>query len=291
MLDVGRLRVLSAVARTGSVTGAARDLHITQPAVSHHLSRLEAETGAVLVQRVGRGVRLTPAGELLAKRAAEILARVESAAAELSSVSGLSAGRVQLAAFGSAMSSLVPQAARALFSAYPGLELGLTETHPEEALRLLRTAEVDVALIFRYADTAPEDPDIRLTHLLDDPIYLLTTEGGTTLADHRDSRWIGGCDRCRLHLKELCHRAGFDPKIAFHSEDLIVLQSLVAAGLGVTTIPGLALRAHHDPAVTATRIVEAPRRTFVATYGQPPYPPATNALVDALTAAAAEVIG
>lgn len=68
-----RLRVLVAVARTGSVTAAAQELHYSQPAVSHHLARLEAETGAKLIQRVGRGIRLTEAGRLLAERAEEIL--------------------------------------------------------------------------------------------------------------------------------------------------------------------------------------------------------------------------
>src|SRR4051812_49820153 len=105
MLDVNRLRVIDAVARHGSVTAAARELHYSQPSLSHHLARLEAETGAQLLQRIGRGIRLTEAGRLLADRAAEILGRVDSAAAELSAHVGLSAGRVRLAGFSSAMSS------------------------------------------------------------------------------------------------------------------------------------------------------------------------------------------
>ena len=83
MLDVTRLRVLEALARHGSVTAAAKELNYTQPTVSHHLARLEAETGAQLLQRAGRRVRLTPAGALLAERAAEILGRLEGADAEL----------------------------------------------------------------------------------------------------------------------------------------------------------------------------------------------------------------
>ena len=102
MLDVNRLRVIDAVARHGSVTSAARELHYSQPSVTHHLSRLEAETGAQLVQRVGRGIRLTPAGQLLADRAAEIIGRIEAADAELSAHVGLTAGRVRMAGFSSA---------------------------------------------------------------------------------------------------------------------------------------------------------------------------------------------
>src|SRR5215208_5669047 len=102
MLDVKRLRVIDAVARHGSVTAAAKELHYSQPSVTHHIARLEAETGAQLLQRVGRGIRLTAAGELLADRAAEILGRIDAAGAELSAHVGLTAGRVRVAGFASA---------------------------------------------------------------------------------------------------------------------------------------------------------------------------------------------
>src|SRR5215218_670854 len=155
MLDVTRLRVLDAVARHGSVTAAAKDLNYSQPSVSHHLGRLEAETGAQLLQRVGRGIRLTPAGQLLADRAAEILGRIDAADAELCAHVGLTAGRVRLAAFASAIGSLVPQAVAALAGRHPNLEIRLTDTHPPEAIELLRTGRVDVAIIFRYDETEP----------------------------------------------------------------------------------------------------------------------------------------
>src|SRR5215204_3497589 len=138
MLDVTRLRVIDAVARHGSVTAAARELNYSQPSVTHHLGRLEAETGAQLVQRVGRGIRVTPAGRLLADRAAEILGRIDAAGAELSAHVGLTAGRVRLAGFSSAIGSLVPQAVAALADRHPGLQISLIDTHPAEALQLLR---------------------------------------------------------------------------------------------------------------------------------------------------------
>src|ERR1051325_5591697 len=99
MLEGPRRRVIDAVARHGSVTAAAKELHYSQPSVSHHLARLEAETGAQLLQRVGRGIRLTQAGQLLADRAAQIIGRVDAAEAELSAHVGLDAGRVRLAGF------------------------------------------------------------------------------------------------------------------------------------------------------------------------------------------------
>src|SRR5215217_2991441 len=156
MLDVTRLRVIDAVARHGSVTAAARELHYSQPSVTHHLARLEAETGAQLLQRVGRGVRLTEAGQLLADRAAEIIGRIDAVGAELSAHVGLNAGRVRLAGFASAIGSLVLPAVAALGDSYPGLEVGLVDTHPPEAIELLRTGQAEVAIIFRYDDTEPE---------------------------------------------------------------------------------------------------------------------------------------
>src|SRR6266542_3642445 len=156
MLDVTRLRVIDAVARHGSVTAAARELHYSQPSVTHHLARLEAETGAQLLQRVGRGIRLTPAGQLLADRAAEIIGRIDAADAELSAHVGLTAGRVRLAGFAYAIGSLVPRAAAALASRHPGLQITLIVTHPPEALELLRAGKVDVAISCRNDETEPE---------------------------------------------------------------------------------------------------------------------------------------
>src|SRR5881275_310340 len=158
MLDVTRLRVLDAVARHGSVTAAARELDYSQSSVSHHLARLEAETGAQLLQRAGRGIRLTQAGRLLADRAAEIIGRIDAADAELSAHVGLTAGRVRLAGFSSAIGSLVPRALATLTGRHPDLQVTLIDMHPPEALELLRAGKIDVAVIFRYDETEPE-PD------------------------------------------------------------------------------------------------------------------------------------
>ncbi|WP_232668499.1 LysR family transcriptional regulator [Pseudonocardia sp. TRM90224] len=287
MLDVTRLRVLDAVARLGSVTAAAKALHYTQPTVSHHLARLEAETGAQLLQRAGRGVRLTPAGQLLAARAAEIIARIDAADSELAAHVGLSAGRVRLAGFHSVIGSLVPATIAALTSKYPGLQVDLTDTQPPEALELLRAGKIDVAIIFRYEETRPEPGDVRLVHLLDDALYLLSTRPETSLDSLRDATWIAGCDRCRQHLVAMCADAGFEPKIGYTTEDMVVMQALVGAGLGVTTSPGLALRAHRLDGIVASELPGSHQRIFAATYGEPPDPPATIAVLAALAEAAA----
>jgi DNA-binding transcriptional LysR family regulator len=287
MLDVTRLRVLDAFARHGSVTAAAQELHYSQPTVSHHLARLEAETGAQLLQRVGRGVRLTRAGQLLADRAAEIIGRIDAAEAELSAHVGLTAGRVRMAGFSSAIGSLVPRAVAALAARHPGLEISLIDTHPPEALDLLRAGGIDVAVIFRYDETEPEPGGVRLHHLLDDPVYLLSTRRGQTLATLRDATWIAGCERCRRHLLSICADEGFLPRIGYTSDDMVVLQALVIAGLGVTTIPGLALRSHRVKGIVARELPGSHRHVYAATYGEPPDPPATVAVLRALAEAAA----
>ncbi|WP_053204287.1 LysR family transcriptional regulator [Jiangella muralis] len=289
MLDVTRLRVIDALARLGSVTAVAKELHYTQPTVSHHLARLEAETGAQLLQRAGRGVRLTPAGRLLASRAAEILGRIDAADAELSAHVGLSAGRVRLASFSSVIGSLVPRAVAALASQHPGLRIGLTDTQPPESLEMLRTGAIDVAIIFRYDDTEPEPPNVRLHHLLDDPLYLLSTKPGQTLSSQRDATWIAGCERCRIHLLSICADEGFEPRIGYTSDDMVVMQALVVAGLGVTTSPGLALRAHRADGIEASELPGSRQHIYAATYGEPPDPPATAALLAALADAAATI--
>src|SRR5580692_4322819 len=185
MLDVTRLRVLVAVARHGSVTAAARALNYAQPSISHHIARLEAETGARLLERVGRGVRLTDAGRLLAERAEEIIGRLDAAEAELSAHVGLREGRVRLAAFPSALGTLVPAAAAWLEAEQPGIDLMLTEAEPPEALRMLRAGYVDVALVFRHyqesADDGPpggDDEGARGGRRRDERVYLVPPAAG-----------------------------------------------------------------------------------------------------------------
>ncbi len=282
MLSLTHLKVLAAVARHGSVTEAAKQLHYSQPSVSHHLARLEAAAGVKLVQRIGRGIRLTPEGQLLAHRAAEIVGRVDAATTELAAQVGLQAGRVRLAANASALSTIVPKVSAALAQAYPGIELSLFEQHPVEALQMLRHGEIDVALVFRLADAPVEDEGFHLRHIGNDPIHLISRQPDDSLANHRHSAWIGGCARCQEELTAVCRHEGFSPRIASHSDDMVVVQAFVAAGIGVAILPGLALQAHRRPDIHATEL-SFHRRLYAATYGDPPDPPAVAAVLAALT--------
>jgi DNA-binding transcriptional LysR family regulator len=305
MLDVNRLRVLVAVARHGSVTGAARALNYAQPSISHHIARLEAETGARLLQRAGRGVRLTDAGRLLAERAEEIIGRLDAAENELAAHVGLRQGRVRLASFPSALGTIVPAAAARLEAESPGMDLMLAEAEPPEALRMLRAGYVDVALVFRHyqqnADPGPpgaEEEGARGRLLLDEPVHMVTqasgpggepeaSSGPPDLAAYAMRRWIAGCERCRGYLLRQCALAGFTPRISFTTDDYVAVQALVAAGLGVTTLPGLCLRAARHPGICAVPLPGARRHVFAMTYGEPPDPPATARLIEVLARAAA----
>ncbi len=316
MLDVTRLRVLVAVARHGSVTAAAHALNYAQPSISHHIARLEAETGTRLLQRAGRGVQLTDAGRLLAERAEEIIGRLDAAETELAAHVGQRQGRVRLAAFPSALSTIVPAAAGRLTAETPGIEFTLVEAEPPDALRMLRAGDVDVALVFRHVQAAapgpppePDDQGARGRLLLDEPVYLvlpadpvtnpahLAQPGqpaqpaqptqSTQLTAYARHRWISGCERCRGYLLRQCAAAGFTPRIAFSTDDFVAVQALVAAGLGVTTLPGLALRAVRHPGIAALPLPGARRHVFAMTYGNPPDPPASTRLIDALAQTAA----
>ena len=325
MLDVTRLRVLVAVARHGSVTAAAHALNYAQPSVSHHLARLEAETGTKLIQRAGRGIRLTDAGRLLAERATEVIGRLDAAENELAVFAGLRAGRLRLAAFPSALSTLVPAAAAILGERHPTVDLRLTEAEPPEAVRMLRAGYVDVALVFRHeaadcgrlaaedgADgdpagddlTAADHDDLREQVLLSEPVHLILPDtvalGGepplapavtelwpADLARLADQRWIAGCDRCRAHLLQQCALAGFTPRIAFTTDDFVAAQALVTAGLGVTLLSELTLRAARNPGVRTVRLRGTRRCVVALRYGEPPDPPATGVLLEALRLAAA----
>jgi DNA-binding transcriptional LysR family regulator len=317
---VTRLRVLVAVAQHGSVTAAARSLNYAQPSVSHHLARLEAETGATLTQRSGRGIRLTDAGRLLAGRAEEILGRLDAAERELAAHVEQRQERIRLAVFASALATIVPAALSRLAAGHPGIDLLLAEAEPPEAMRMLRAGQVDVALVSRHTQNGtPVGPaaaaeGARTRLILDEQIHLVTRprhrsaqaagqpadgpspaggppaagDAGTPdLAALAHSPWIAGCEHCRGHLIWLCQHAGFSPKIAFTTDDHVAAQALVAAGLGVTILPGLAINAARHPGIHAQPLPGAWRQVLAVTYGQPPDPRAVDHLLDILTLAAA----
>lgn len=297
MLDAIRLRVLVAVAKHGSVTAAAHALNYAQPSISHHMARLEAETGAKLMERAGRGIRLTEAGQLLAERAEEILGRLDAAEAELAAHVGLQPSRVRLAAFGTALATIAAGAATEMRAGQAGSDIQLSQADPAEALRMLRASEADVALTYHYVVQDGElggrqDDDLHAELVLDEPVYLVCQVKGTAgagtadVADLAGQRWIAGPEGSAEVTEVLGRSAGFLPEMAIRTWDYATALALVAAGLGSAIMPGLALRAAPRQEVAATELRGLRRQIYAVTYAAPQQSQLTGQFIAALHRAA-----
>lgn len=251
-LDVHALRAIKAIADEGSITAAAAAIGYSQPAISQLLKRLEARLGLPLIERVGRGVRLTEAGTVLARHAPAVTTALDAAAGELAELRGLRSGRVRLVGFPSASPTVVPKILADLGTRHPGLSLTYVEAEPPEAVEAVREHRADIALTFSYPGDR-DDPHGSSAHGLsvtdvgfDDLLAVLPrghaalADGGVDLVDLAEEPWIAGCPRCRGHLLEVCERAGFTPRIAFETDNVVAVEGLVARGIGVATLPRLA---------------------------------------------------
>ena len=282
-MDPRRLLVLREVSRAGSLSGAARTIGWTQPAVSQHIRRLERDCGSPLVVREGRGVRLTETAMALVRHGDAIADRLAAADQEVEALRDLRTGKVRLVAFPSASATLVPAALVDLAARHPGLDVRLQELEPPEALLALAEGEADLAVVFSY-DTPTVDRLFQEKVLLVLPRGRRTPKGLQALAGER---WIAGCARCRGHLVDCAQRAGFVPDMRFETDDYVVAQELVAAGLGVTVLPELALRAVRLKGIRTVELPELGTRTvqLVVRPGLADVP-AVRAAAEALRAAA-----
>ena len=207
-LDLHTLRIMRAIADTGSISAAASALGYSQPAISQHLGRASDRIGLPLVARAGRGVRLTDAGAVLAKHAVTVHSALQAAHGDLADLAGVRAGAVRVAAFPTASATIVPRLLGAMAEAYPGVQLSYVESEPPEALAQLREGRVDLAITFRYPDDW-SDPHARvadeltMTTLFDDDIMMaipLEHPGrhDRTLRAHGDGRRYGQRDDSRI---------------------------------------------------------------------------------------------
>ncbi|HEV2375501.1 MAG TPA: LysR family transcriptional regulator [Streptosporangiaceae bacterium] len=299
MLDLRRLLVLRAVAHHGSLSEAARQLGYTQPAITHHIRRLEREAGTPLVAKAGRGIRLTEAGQVLVAHAEVVSARLAAAEEEVAAIAGLRAGRARLASFPSSSATLVPAALAQLRASHPLIEVSLVEAEPPTSLALLRHGDCDLALTFEYAGVvSDEGADFTKTPLLTDRLlavlpasHPLAQASTLDLAQLSAETWIAGCERCRDHLLRATAEAGFTPQIAFATDDYIAVQRLVIVGLGVALLPELVLATVALPGLTAIPLASAPQRQILAiTPAATRQPPAVAATLAALQAASAATL-
>ena len=294
MLDVRRLRVLHAVSAYGSVTAAAAALGYSAPAVSQQLAALEREVGMRLTERAGRGVELTPAAHILVGHTDALLARLDAAEADLAALRDQIAGRVTLAAFPSAAAGLVPAAWAALAGSAPQVRLDLTEMEPEESLPAVLRGETDVAVAHEY-DLLPRplDPLFERRELLDDPVVLAIpadypADGPVPLAELAGQPFLAPrqATSCAEMIQRACARAGFVPRVVARASDFQVLLSLVAAGAGVTLVPGLAVRWLPPRVRLVPPADPVTRRVFTVSRRGGDRKPAVRVVLDALSDAA-----
>ena len=294
MLNTGRLQVLSEVVKRGSFSAAADGLSYTQSAVSQAVARLEAEVGATLVVRDRRGVRPTAAGATLVEHADAIFAQIEAAEADLAAVLGVRGGRLRVASFPSAGSTLMPLAVATFRRGHPDVALTLAEGEPEEIAPRLRAGEFDLALLFEFPG-ARERPSkgLRAVTLLEDPMdvalpadHPLASKPALRLSDLRDEHWVQTSETspCARHVVRTCLAAGFEPNVTFESDDYETVQGLVAAGVGVGLIPRLALTNVHPGVVVRELSPRSPARNVVAaTMSGPGVAPAARTMLKILT--------
>jgi DNA-binding transcriptional LysR family regulator len=299
MLDVRRMRVLREVASRGSFSAAAEPLAYTQSAVSQQIAALEREAGTTLVERSSRGVRLTDSGRVLVEHADVILARLADAEAELEAIAGLRGGHLRMASFPSAGATIMPEAIARFRERHPAIELTLEPAEPAEAIARLRAGEFDIALDIAARMRPVADDGIERIHLLDDPMYIalprshpLARKRHVRLEDLADESWIlgstGACPDAPIFLRA-CERAGFEPHIAFSSDDYAAVQGFVAAGVGASFIPDLALITVRDDIVVRSLGARAPvRRILAATLRDSFMSPAKQAMLDQLVQVGSE---
>ncbi|MEV0522026.1 LysR family transcriptional regulator [Streptomyces sp. NPDC050439] len=254
MIDVQRLRVLRAVAEHGSFNQAAAALLLTPSAVSQHIAALERSLGAQVVARSTRGVTLTPAGRIMVGAAESVAAELVHAKQQVDQLGG---GRSQItvATFTSGGRLLLPGALAHLAAAHPDTVVHVREAEPEDSLPLVRQGAVDVALAYHFDGPLPgrlgPSSSLEWTALMEDPLHVVLPEAhrladraSLDIAELAAEPWVLGCLKTEAYLRRYAERAGFDPEVRSTTTDYFFARSLVAAGVGISLIPSIALTPH-----------------------------------------------
>lgn len=298
MLDLRSLRALREVARCGSLSEAARALDYSQPAISHHIRRLEEEAGTALVTRFSRGVQLTEAGRRLAAHADGVFALLTTAEEDMAVIAGLSVGRVRVVAFPSAGKTLVPGALAWLKARHPAIEVSVAHGMPPESLAGLQAGACDLVVSFEYpgAVDAGGQPQLLNIPLLTGRLHAVLPRGHERLGEGeleldalKGETWIVGCERCHRGLVDACAAVGFTPEIIFGPADLVAVQSMVASDLGVALIPALLLATFQHAQIGIRALTGAPTWEVSAVVPADGPSPAAVAMLEALQAATAEI--
>jgi DNA-binding transcriptional LysR family regulator len=276
MLDLRRLRLLSELARRGTIAEVARAVGYTPSAISQSLLQLEREAGVPLLERDGRRVRLTPAAHGLVARTDRVLAELDAAEAELAADHGTVRGTVVIGSFPSAAAGLVAPAVADVCERHPDLSCPVIEHEPEGGIPALRAGELDVLVSESYEGVAVVPTGGLEAHeLLTEPLMLVLppdSEGQdealrdpVALASLAEASWIAGLAGTQFAaaLEMACREAGFTPRIVHRADDARLIETLVKAGLGVALMPALA-RTGADAVRFAEATPAPPRRHVTA---------------------------
>ncbi|GAA2820517.1 LysR family transcriptional regulator [Saccharopolyspora taberi] len=272
MVDPRYIKMFHEVVEAGSYSAAARRLGYSQPAISQQMRALERSVGTPLFARVGHELRLTEAGEILARHAASVLRELTAAHSRIAAIRELRAGSIRICAFPSASATIVATAAARTARAHPDLRIQLFEDEPPSSLEALRRGDCDIALAFTYAGFEERlAEDVVGVQVLADPVVAVLPAGHrlsrrreVALSDLSGERWIAGCPRCREHFVRACAAVGFEPDIACTTDDNLAVQSLVAAGAGIALMPRLVLSFLKHPKVVERPVQRMEQRSVSA---------------------------
>jgi DNA-binding transcriptional LysR family regulator len=288
MLEVRKLEMLVAVVDHGSFSIAAEQLHVSQPAISHAVTTLERQIGTPLLLRGRGGVTATEAGALLADHARTVLDRLSLAAEQLQQHRDHEHARVRVAAFGSALATVVPDTLHKLRRSQPDIRVEATEAPTPRQLQLVATGQVDLAIGYDDPERPVACDELIRTDLFTEPLLLALPPGhrhagrdSLTLPELADERWLTP-DPDHL-LVRACHRAGFEPNIVATARDALAIRGLILSADVVTLTPQL-LDPALPPVITIPLDTPVQRQVFAVT-ADPTSPPATT-MLQALTTAA-----
>ena len=299
MHDLRLLNVLREVALRGSFSAAAESLAYTQPAISQQIARLEKHVGVKLIEREPRGVRLTPAGEVLVRHTERVMAQLAAADEELQEVAAQARGRIRIGSFATAAGTIVPRAVAAFRPLRPAIEVEISLLDPHESIPAVRRGDLEIAITEEGGFESEVDTDgLQIEHLLDDHMWVslpadhpLATRPTVDLIDLRDEDWMfaclsGTCADSNVVLRA-CRDAGFQPRIAYQSDDYFAIQGLVASGMGVALIPGLGLASTRDDVAVRPVKGRPPHRRVAAVTASEPTGGAIPTMLECLRDAGA----
>jgi DNA-binding transcriptional LysR family regulator len=292
MFDLVRLRVLHTVAGHGTLAAAAQALHLTPSAISQQMSKLEREAGCRLVERQGRGLRLTEDGIALAGHAQRILAAVEEAEAHLDERRGQVLGTITVGAFPTAARSLLPSVVVTCAERFPDLRVRLREVEPYQVTARVAAGDLDVAVAQDWVNVPVAVPDrLRSADIGTDPADVAVPPGhpladrmSVSPADLVTEPWVASTEGTICHdwLTTTFRNAGHEPRIMHLAAEFPTQLALVAAGLGLALVPRMAA----EPVPPGVRLVPVTpamaRRIFAVWRAESARRPSVQAFVDTL---------